>query len=66
MAMLTQVTVTFTLEHLAPITQEAVTERVQEIIEPDDSENWFEDCESYAILQSESLTVELANGSAEN
>lgn len=63
MSMLTQVTVTFTLEHLTPITEDAVTERVLKGIEPEDSENWFADCDTYAILQPESVTVELANGS---
>ena len=59
--MLTQVTVTFTLEHLRPISEDEIAENMTALMEPEDSDNWFENCDQYAIYQPESLTVEVAN-----
>ncbi len=59
--MLTQVTATFTLESLVAVDETAIKERLEMVLEPEDSDNWFDDCDQYAILQSDSLTVELAH-----
>lgn len=59
--MKTQIKVTFTLESLKKLSLEAIENQITEKIIGNGEVNWFDDSESHAIFDIDSLSIEANN-----
>jgi hypothetical protein len=51
------VTVSFEIESLTPLDKDTVANRVGELLNPSDSDNWFESADDNALFDEDSLTI---------